>query len=244
VKPETIDEALEVGGFDAITVVHNETSTGVVSPIKDIAALLHDRYPDVTILVDAVSSLGGDRIDFDGWGLDVLFTSSQKCLAVPPGLSFAAVSDRTLEKAKTIPARGLYFDFVDLEKYLVKNQTPSTPAISLMWALDAALDRILAEGLEARFARHVRLADWIRGWAQDKFDLFAEAHYRSQTVTCVTNTRAVDVKALNAFLKLKGSQISDGYGALKGKTFRIAHMGEIHLKDVEELLALIDEFIA
>jgi predicted phosphoserine aminotransferase len=243
VKPELIDEVLKQGGFDAITVVHNETSTGVASPIEEIAALLHDRYPDVTIMVDAVSSLGGVQLDFDGWGLDVLFTSSQKCLAVPPGLSFAAVSDRALAKAKTVPARGLYFDFVDLEKYLLKQQTPSTPAISLMWALKAALERIMAEGLEARFARHAHMADRVRAWAQARFDLFAEKGYRSQTVTCVSNTRAIDVTALNGFLKSTGRQISDGYGALKGRTFRLAHMGEIQLKDVDELLALIDEFI-
>jgi aspartate aminotransferase-like enzyme len=187
--------------------------------------------------------LGGDQLDFDGWGLDVLFTSSQKCLAVPPGLSFAAVSDRALEKARSVPARGLYFDFVDLEKYLVKNQTPSTPAISLLWALDAALDRIIHEGLPARFARHAEMADRVRDWAQENFDLFAEAGYRSQTVTCVGNTRSIDVKALNGFLKSKGRQISDGYGPLKGSTFRIAHMGEIQLQDVAEVLALIDEFM-
>jgi predicted phosphoserine aminotransferase len=244
VKPEMIDEMLQQGGFDAITIVHNETSTGVASPIKDIAALLRDRHPDVIIMVDAVSSLGGDQLDFDGWGLDVLFTSAQKCLAVPPGLSFAAVSDRALEKAKTVPARGLYFDFVDLEKYLVKNQTPSTPAISLLWALDAALDRIMAEGLEARFSRHAQMANRVRGWAQAKFDLFAEEGYRSQTVTCVSNTRAIDVKALNGFLKSKEMLISDGYGLLKGQTFRIAHMGEIQMRDVDGLLALIDDFIA
>jgi predicted phosphoserine aminotransferase len=244
VKPEMIDEVLQQGGFDAITIVHNETSTGVASPIRDIAALLHDRYPAVTIMVDAVSSLGGDNLDFDGWGLDVLLASSQKCLAMPPGLSFAAVSDRALEKAGTVPARGLYFDFVDLEKYLVKNQTPSTPAVSLLWALDAALDRIMAEGLEARFSRHAQLADRVRGWAQTRFDLFAEEGYRSQTVTCVSNTRGIDVKALNGFLKSSGMQISDGYGVLKGRTFRIAHMGEIQLQDVDGLLALIDKFIA
>ncbi len=244
VKPEMIDAVLKQGGCDAITIVHNETSTGVASPIQDIAALLHDRYPDVTIMVDAVSSLGGDRIDFDAWGLDVLFTSAQKCLAVPPGISCVAVSDRALEKARTVPARGLYFDFVDLEKYLLKNQTPSTPAISLLWALDAALDRILAEGLEARFARHAGMADRVQSWARAKFDLFAEEGYRSQTVTCVSNTRAIDVKALNGFLKSTGRQISDGYGSLKGRTFRIAHMGEIQLRDIAELLALMDEFIA
>ena len=244
VKPEMIDAALARSGFDALTVVHNETSTGVASPIKNIAALVRDRYPDVTIMVDAVSSLGGDRLDFDGWGLDVLFTSSQKCLAAPPGLSFAAVSDRALDKARTVPNRGLYFDFVELEKYLLKNQTPSTPAISLLWALDAALDRVLAEGLPTRFDRHARMADRVRSWAVDRFDCFAEAGYRSQTMTCVANTRVIDVKALNTSLKSKGMQISDGYGQLKGATFRIAHMGEIRLNDLDELLTSIDELVS
>ena len=242
VKPEQIGAELAKGGCDALAIVHNETSTGVVSPIEDIAALVHERYPEVTIMVDAVSSLGGMPIEFDGWGLDVLLTSSQKCLAVPPGLSFAAVSDRALAKAKEIPNRGLYFDFVDLEKYLIKNQTPSTPAISLMWALDVALDRILAEGLAARFDRHAQLAKCVREWTQDRFDLFAEQGYRSQTVTCVTNTRGLEVKSLNTFLKSKGMQISDGYGNLKGRTFRIAHMGEIQPRDIDELLALMDVF--
>ncbi len=244
ITPDRIDAALQSGGFDAVTIVHNETSTGVASPIKDIASMLHNKYPDVTIMVDAVSSLGGDLINFDEWGLDVLFTSSQKCLAVPPGLSFAAVSDRALAKAQTIPNRGLYFDFVDLEKYLLKNQTPATPAISLMWALDVSLDRILSEGLAARFDRHARMADRVRGWAKEKFDLFAAEGYRSQTVTCVKKTRSIDVKALNAFLKTKGMQISDGYGKVKDTTFRIAHMGEIQMSDVEEVLAAIDEFMS
>ena len=243
VKPEMLDAALAAGGFDALAIVHNETSTGVASPIQEIAALVRERYPDVTIMVDAVSSLGGAKIDFDGWDLDVLFTSSQKCLALPPGLSFAAVSDRALQKAKGVPNRGLYFDFVDLEKYLLKNQTPSTPAISLMWALDAALDRILAEGLEARFARHAQMAARVREWAKGYFDLLAEEGYRSETVTCVKNTRGLNVTALNGFLKSKGMQISDGYGKLKGETFRIAHMGEIRLSDVADLLDLINEFV-
>jgi predicted phosphoserine aminotransferase len=243
IKPETVNAALAAGGFDALTIVHNETSTGVASPIQEIAALVRQRYPDVMILVDAVSSLGGVKLDFDNWGLDVLLTSSQKCLAVPPGLSFAAVSDRALEKARQVPNRGLYFDFVDLEKYLLKNQTPSTPAISLMWALDTALARMLAEGLETRFERHAQAAERVRAWALAHFDLFAEAGYRSQTVTCIKNTCGLDVKALNAHLRSKGMQIGEGYGTLKGSTFRIAHMGEIGLADVETLLAAVDEFI-
>jgi len=243
IKPDRVNAALAADGFDALTLVHNETSTGVASPIQEIAALVRERYPDVMILVDAVSSLGGVKLDFDEWGLDVLLTSSQKCLAAPPGLSFAAVSDRALEKARNVPNRGLYFDFVDLEKSLLKNQTPSTPAISLLWALDVALDRILAEGLEARFERHAQMADRVRAWAEAQFDLFAEEGYRSQTVTCVKNTRSVDVKALNTYLRSKGMQIGDGYGNLKGSTFRIAHMGEIRMADVETALAAMDEFV-
>jgi len=243
IKPEMVDAALAAGGFDGLTIVHNETSTGVASPVREIAALVRQRYPDVMIMVDAVSSLGGVLLDFDGWGLDVLLTSSQKCLALPPGLSFAAVSDRALDKARRVPNRGLYFDFVDLEKYLLRNQTPATPAISLMFALDAQLDRILAEGLEARFARHAQMAVLVQSWAAQLFDLFAEEGYRSQTVTCVKNTRGVDIKALNAHLRARlGCQISDGYGKLKSSTFRIAHMGEITPADLEILLAAITKF--
>ena len=243
IQPEMVVEALSIGDFDALIVVHNETSTGVANPIQDLATLVHTRYPYVTILVDAVSSLGGVKLDFDGWGLDVLFTSSQKCLALPPGLSFAAVTDRALAKAGAVANRGLYFDFIDLEKYLLKNQTPATPAISLMWALAAGLDRILAEGLDARFKRHAQMAARAQEWAAGQFDLFAQAGYRSQTVTCVKNVRGIDVKALNVYLRARAMQISDGYGKLKGITFCIAHMGEIGMADLEIVLAVIDEFI-
>jgi predicted phosphoserine aminotransferase len=243
ILPDLVDAALAAGEFDALTLVHNETSTGVASPIREIAALVRERYPDVMILVDAVSTLGGVEIDFDNWGIDVLLTSSQKCLAMPPGLSFAAVSDRALEKARHVPSRGLYFDFVELEEHLLKSQTPSTPAISLMWALDAGLDRILAEGLTNRFERHERMAALTQSWAFGKFALFAQPGYRSQTVTCVANTSNINVQALNDHLRTKGMQISDGYGKLKGSTFRIAHMGEIGIDDLNALFAAIDEFM-
>ncbi len=243
IQPEMVVEALSSGDFDALTVVHNETSTGVASPIQDIAELVRAKFPEVTILVDAVSSLGGVKLDFAGWGLDVLLTSSQKCLALPPGLAFTAVSDRALAKARGVVNRGLYFDFVDLEKYLLKNQTPATPAITLMWALDAGLDRILAEGLEARFTRHAQMAARAQAWAAGQFDLFAQAGFRSQTVTCVKNSRQIEVKVMNSFLRTRTMQISEGYGKLKGVTFRIAHMGEIRMVDLDIVLAAIDEFL-
>jgi aspartate aminotransferase-like enzyme len=131
------------------------------------------------------------------------------------GLAFAAVSARALERAQRVPQRGLYFDFVEWEKFHLKHQTPATPAISLLWALDAGLDRILAEGLANRFARHAQLAARTQAWAQEHFALFAPAPYRSPTVTCITNTRQINIAALNAHLRAKGMQISDGYGKLK-----------------------------
>lgn len=245
VKPEDVVRAIQAHGpFDAVTVVHNETSTGVMSPVDEIARAVRDIAPDTLLLVDAVSSLSGVKIPVDEWGLDVTLTSSQKAMALPPGLAFAAVSDRVLERAREVEGRGWYFDFLVLEKYLRRNTTPATPAISLFWALDRQLDIMFAEGLENRFARHARLAHMTRTWALERgFRLFAEEGYESQTVTCVENTRGVDVPALNAFLRERGMTISNGYGDLKGKTFRIAHMGETTEADMEALFRAIDAFL-
>ncbi len=251
IKPEQVREALLARAadpskkpFEAIAIVHNETSCGVMNPLVEIVAVVKALSPDTLILVDAVSSLGGVKIDFDGLGLDVLLTSSQKCFGLPPGLAFAAVSDRALAKAKTIRHRGYYFDFVELEKFLQKNHTPATPAISLMFALDRQLDDMLAEGLENRFARHARLAQLTRAWASARFGLFAERGYESDTVTCVANTRGIDVSALNKFLAQRGMHISDGYGSLKGKTFRIAHMADATEADMQALFDAIDAFLS
>jgi aspartate aminotransferase-like enzyme len=248
VKPATVVAALEQarqsGPVEAITVVHNETSTGVASPVGEIAAAVRTVSPETLVLVDAVSSFAGDCIPFDEWGLDLCLTSSQKCLAAPPGLAFCAVSDRLLTKAKTVKGRGWYFDFLNLEKSLQKSTTPATPAITLMRALSVQLDHIFAEGLDARFARHQRLATQTQAWAVEQdFVLIAEAGYRSHTVTNVANTRQVNIAALNDHLATRNMEISDGYGAYKGKAFRIAHMGETTEDDLERLFAGIEEFL-
>jgi len=244
IHAEFVEQCLAGGAWDAITVVHNETSTGVRSPIGEIAELLHRSYPDTLLFVDAVSSLGGDWIPTDAWGLDICLTSSQKALALPPGLAFAAVSDRTLARAGEVTGRGWYFDFLLLEKYLTKNTTPATPAISLLYAADRQLDAILAEGLAARAARHARLAELTQEWALSRgFGLFAAEGHRSQTVTCVANTVGVDYGALSKFLKAHGLAISNGYGDLKGQTFRIAHMGDVLEADLVELLGVIDDYL-
>jgi aspartate aminotransferase-like enzyme len=245
VKPETVDEILQQhDDVEAITIVHNETSTGVASPLGDIAALVHEKYPNTLIFVDAVSSFSGLKLPFDEWGIDVMLTSSQKALSVPPGLSFAAVSDRVLEKAKTVEGRGWYFDFLVLEKYLQRSTTAATPAISLMRALKVELDHMFDEGLDARFARHQELAGRTRSWAAARgFKMFSEEGYHSPTVSCVANTLEMDINGLNQFLRERDMVISNGYGNLKGKTFRIAHMGWITLDDIDRLLAAMDEYL-
>jgi predicted phosphoserine aminotransferase len=248
VKPEIVADALrnalQDGPVDAVTVVHNETSTGVASPMGAIAATVRRLSPETLVLVDAVSSFGGTRIPVDEWGIDVLLTSSQKALALPPGLSFCSASDRAVERAGQVKGRGWYFDFLNLEKSLKKNTTPATPAISLMRSLSVQLDHIFAEGIEQRYARHAHLAQRTQQWAQERgFALMAEAGYRSPTVTTVTNTRQVDVEALNAFLAGEQMEISNGYGVYKDKAFRIAHMGEVNDADLDRLFAAIERYL-
>ncbi|MFN3928488.1 MAG: pyridoxal-phosphate-dependent aminotransferase family protein [Thermoflexus sp.] len=245
IRPEQVIEALETHpDVEAITVVHNETSTGVMNPLQEIAAAVRRNFPEVLILVDAVSSLGGAPLETDAWGLDFVLTSSQKCLALPPGLAFCAVSERALEKAKEVPHRGYYFDLLTLARYAERGETPATPAISLLYAADVQFERILQEGMEARWERHRRMAERVQVWAAERFGLFAEENYRSWTLTCVANTQGIDVGALNEFLRARGKIISSGYGPLKGKTFRIAHMGEIQPHHIEALLADIEAWLA
>jgi aspartate aminotransferase-like enzyme len=242
-RPEAVAAALRSQRYDAVAVVHNETSTGVENPVPEIAAAARAVQPDVLILVDAVSSAGGVDIRTDEWGLDVLLTSSQKCLALPPGLAFAAVSDRAMQAARRIPHRGWYFDFVLLEEYLAHNTTPATPAISLLFALDAQLDRILAEGLPARFQRHTSMAARVQHWGEARLGLFAAAGFRSRTVTTLRTPPGLSFPHLRAYLAEADMSIADGYGRLKGSTLRIAHMGEIQPADLDALLSRIDAFL-
>ncbi len=244
ITPEMLAEALKKKSYEAVTIVHNETSTGVENPVKDMAKVIHEISPDTLILVDAVSSLGGVKIEMDAWGIDFILTSSQKCLALPPGLSLAAASDRAMKKAETVSNRGWYFDLVLMEKHRLKDSTPMTPVMPLIYALDVQLDRILEEGLENRFARHAAMAKRTQNWAIDHgMEPLAAEGSRSKTVSTIKNTKGLDIAALNKFLMTKGMRIANGYGELKEKTFRIAHMGEITMSDVDALLANMEEFI-
>lgn len=247
IRPELVVERLSAGRFDAITLAHNETSTGVTSPVREIAQAVR-KLPqghEIMILVDSVSGLAGARLEFDDWDLDVVVTSSQKALALPPGLAFCAVSDRAMEKAANVANRGYYFDFHTLARYLERNQTPATPAISLLYALDRQLNVILEEGLEQRFARHLAMRDRTIAWGLRRgFSTFAARGYESPTVTCLQNDLGIDVRVLNDYLRSRGMIISNGYGKrLRDKTFRIAHMGEIQPADLEHLLDEMARFL-
>lgn len=243
ITPEMVDQYLSKGGFEAVCITHNETSTGVMSPLKEISDLVNEKYPDVLVLVDAVSSMAGTDINVDEWGLDVVLAGTQKAFALPPGLCVVTVSKAALEKSENVKNKGFYFNFVELEKKAVKNQTPATPAISLINALNVQMDRIFKEGVEARFQRHLDMANYVRGWTKEYFALYSDEKYLSPTVTNVNNTREIDVIGLNAELAKRGAMLSNGYGALKGKCFRIAHMGDLQVADVKWLTEQINEIL-
>lgn len=241
--PEMVAEALKKESYDAVCVVHNETSTGVTNPIKEIGEIVR-QYDETLYLVDTVSGFLGIELRVDEWGIDFALTSSQKAFALPPGLAFAAVSDRVLDRAKQVTNRGYYFDFIEIEASLKKNNTPSTPPVSLMFAADKQLEDVLAEGLENRWVRHTQMRDLTITWADSReFGVFAQEGYRSPTVTTVANGRNINVDDMAKFMGGKGFSMDKGYGKIKGKTFRIAHMGDMTISTLEEVLSGLDEFI-
>src|SRR6266481_5371603 len=187
IRAAQIDAQLATGQFDALTLIHNETSTGVMSPLAEIAAL-KQKYPDVMFIVDAVSSLTATKIEFDALGIDVLLAGTQKAFAMPPGLAVFACSPAALAKAATVKDRGYYFDFVEFQKNAEGNMTPSTPSIGHVYALASKLEDFFAEGLEARYARHAKLAKFTHDWAaRHGFTLFPQKGFESVTLTCINN---------------------------------------------------------
>ena len=242
-RPEPVEEALTHGGYDAVCVTHSETSTGVANRLEEIARVVR-AHPGVLLLVDAVSSLGGMPVEMDRLGIDVCFASVQKGLALPPGFSLCAVSARALERARERKGRGYYFDFIRLAEASEKGMPLATPSVSHLFALQVQLARIRVEKLPARFARHAEMARLVRAWARDRFAVLAEPGYESDTVTCVVNTRKMDMPGFLARLRGRGFQVSNGYGDLKDLTFRIGHMGDHSLEGVETLLFAMDSVLA
>ncbi len=244
-RPEELRAALREadGRYDLVTAVHSETSTGVLNPVPELAAVVAD-FDDVLLAVDAVTSVGGVPVEFDAWGVDYLLTGSQKALALPPGLAFAAASERALRRAESVPERSYYFDLLEFDRRAAAHSTTNTPAVSLLYALRLQLERIAEEGLEARFDRHARMARRTREWVDllaevsgRDFRLLAREGFRSPTVTAVLLPEELSGPAVVGGLAERGITIAPGYGRLKEEAIRIGHMGDHTLSELEAVLA-------
>lgn len=238
--PAEVAAALGSGAYDAVTVVHSETSTGVLNPIREITAAAHDG--DALALVDAVSSVGGAPVETDAWKLDYVLTGSQKALALPPGLALGVASPRLLERARESDRRGVYFDLLHFESRLERGQTPATPALPQLFALEAQLRDIMAETVERRWLRHSRMAEatwaWVDALRADGLDaeVLAPEPFRSPTVSCIRMPGSSGATRLVAGLAERGFVIAPGYGAERDRMIRIGHMGDHTLEELEDLL--------
>lgn len=226
--------------YDAVTITHNETSTGITNDVAALTAVVRDEAPDALVLVDSVSSLGGIPVTFDQWGVDVCLASVQKCIALPPGITVVAVSDQALARAKKHPYRGTYFDFVPYKEKADEESVPSTPSIPHFYALAAQLEHILhKEGLEARFERHRRMRDLTHERVARFAKLASDPAHASATVTAIA--LLFPPETIRAEMKKRGYTLGGGYGLWKDTTFRIGHMGDIPLADLEAMLNVLDE---
>ena len=242
IDPAALDEKLTTGDFDTVTLIHNETSTGVMNPVAEICAVVR-KYPQVALVVDSVSSFSAVPIAMDALGIDVLLTGSQKALALPPGFSLFSVSEKGFARAKQQKDRGYYFDFLEFKKNQENDMTPTTPSIAHIHALESKLDDIFADGLTNRYERHARTNALVHDWVRRRgFDFFAEEGYRSKTLTCVKNSRGIDVPKLVRDLREKHHLVIDpGYGKIKGQTFRLSNMGDETEETVAHLLRCLDD---
>jgi predicted phosphoserine aminotransferase len=237
--PEMLHAALRTGGWDAVTVVHSETSTGALNPIGELAAVVRE-FDDVVLLVDSVSGLSGADMRADEWSIDFVLTGSQKALALPPGLAFGVAQEKMLERAREKTDRGIYFDFLEFERNIQKNQTPNTPAVSLLYALDEQARYIEAEGIDARLDRHRRMAERTWAWCEELgLTILAAPGFRSPTVTAVLCPDGWTGPSVAAAVKERGFQIATGYGRMKDETFRIGHMGDHTMDRLEVLLDVL-----
>jgi len=246
---DEVERALQSRKFVAVTVAHSETSTGVLTDVRTVAELAH-RYGALAI-VDSVSGAGGAELMVDAWQLDFLLTGSQKALALPAGLAFAVASQEYIARARDVKHRGFYFDVLQYDKYAEKNQTPSTPATSLLYALEAQMGDIGREGIERRWDRHIQMRDatidWVLGVAERRgidLGIVAPEGSRSPTVTVVSLPTGMRGGEVTEAIKARGFTIGGGYGDLKDTTVRIGHMGDHSLDGLKRCLHVAEAAIA
>ncbi len=244
ITPEFAKEALNKDKYSVVFIQSNETSTGVYNPIDEVIPIIKDY--GALVCVDATSSMAGVKVEVDKLGIDVCLASVQKCFTVAPGLAVCSISEAAIDKASQVKNRGLYFDFLGMLKKNEVHQTPTTPPIPQIRALAAQLDYMInQEGLDKRFKRHEQLGKRTRTWAKEiNFEMFPEKGYESNTVSTMKNSLNIDIGKMVSMLLDKGYRIVNGYGSLKNKTFRIGHMGEITLKDLEEMLNVLAEIVS
>ena len=245
---DQVESMLKARRFSAVTVAHSETSTGVITDVRAVAELAH-RYGALA-LVDSVSGVGGAELTVDGWGPDFVLTGSQKALALPAGLAFAVASAEYLERAKNVRDRGFYFDVLQYDAFAAKNQTPSTPATSLLYALEAQMGDIGREGIERRWERHLSMRDatidWVSAAAERRnidLGVLAPEGLRSPTVTVVTLPRGITSKEAREAISARGFTVGGGYGKLSESTFRIGHMGDHTLEGLNRCLQVCEQAI-
>ncbi|MGD2061611.1 MAG: alanine--glyoxylate aminotransferase family protein [Acidimicrobiia bacterium] len=244
--PDELADRLARGGYDVVTLSQSETSTGSLQDLEAIASMVN-RHEETLLCVDSVTGIGGVETHTDEWGVDFILTGSQKALALPPGLAFGVASEAMLERSAKVPDKGWYFDLEMLHSQIVEHQTPATPAVSLLYALDYQLKRIGEETMPVRWKRHLdmqqRTFDWVEEMKEKGIDIdvFAAAGHRSPTVTCISSDRSREIVAA---MFDRGWVIGGGYGKLKDSTFRIGHMGDHTLGELEELLAVLTEVMS
>jgi aspartate aminotransferase-like enzyme len=245
-EPGELAERLASGDYDAVTVTHSETSTGVLQDLEALAGVVA-RDDEALFLVDSVTGVCGTEVRSDDWNLDWVLTGSQKAMALPPGLAFGAASEALLQRSATLHGKGAYFDLVALTHGLEVNQTPATPAISLMYALRLQLERILAEGIETRWKRHTAMRERALEWVDEMSGLglapFAPEGYRSPTVTCVSLPERIPGPEVVKGMKDRNWVIGSGYGKLKETTIRIGHMGDRTVDELDLLLQDLGDVI-
>jgi aspartate aminotransferase-like enzyme len=245
---DMVEDALKKQRYAAVTVAHSETSTGALHDVRGITRLA--RAAGAVCLVDSVTGIGGAELLFDEWELDFALTGSQKALALPPGLAFAAATPAFIESARATKGRGLYFDLVEFDSYGAKNQTPNTPAISLFYAAEVQLPAVVAEGMPARWARHRAMAEqtyaWVAGLRErhgDAFGILARDGHRTPTVTSITIPSTFTASTLVKAVAERGFTIGNGYGKNRETTFRIGHMGDHVPERLADCLAVCSDAI-
>ena len=228
-------------GYKAVLLTHNETSTGIMNPIPELAAVIHELAPDALILVDSVSGLGAVPFQMDAWGIDVVVTGSQKAWMSAPGLAMIAASPRAWTAMETATMPRVYLDLRAHRDSHANGQTPWTPALAVLYQVDEGLRLMQAEGAAGVFARHEACAAAARaGLTALGFELFADQRFASRTVTAALVPDGLDWKAFNTELKRRGLVLAGGQGKLTGKIFRLGHLGSVTVEEILGAMSVLE----